>query len=161
MGRLDGPINAQVQLSITFDGAAQFYLHFKGVTNCATDGIRSVEKHRVVDAAAEMIHHGTHGGHPSASNEGRVGTSGHRTSADAVARRSPGARRRPAQNGQKGIGTILSYFVFVHAIDPIMGPGSQKLDRIGPNGYMVVRLRVSCWHDAGSCRLQRVARKLF
>ena len=81
------------------------------------------------------------------------------TSADAVARRSPGARRRPAQNGRKGIGTILSYFV--HAIDPIMGPGSQKLDRIGANGYMVVRLRVSCWHDAGSCRLQRFARKLL
>ena len=32
-----------------------------------------------------------------------------------------------------------------------MGPGSQKLDRIGANGYMVVRLRVACLHDAGSC----------
>jgi len=83
MGRLDGPINAQVQLSITFDGAAQFYLHFKGVTNCAADGIRSVEKHRVVDAAAERIHHSTHGGHPSASNE--------------VARALPDIARLPTQ----------------------------------------------------------------
>ena len=56
MGRLDGSINEQVQLSITFDGASQFYLHFKGVTNCAADGIRSVEGHRVVNAAAEGIH---------------------------------------------------------------------------------------------------------
>ena len=83
MGQLDGPINAQVQLSITVDGAAQFYLHFKGVTNCATDGIRSVEKHRVVDAAAERIHHVTHGGHPSASNE--------------VARALPDIARLPTQ----------------------------------------------------------------
>jgi hypothetical protein len=70
MSRLDGSVNAQVQLSITFDGAAQFYLHFKGATNCAADGIRSVEKHRFVDAASEGIHHGTQGGHPGAS--GRV-----------------------------------------------------------------------------------------
>ena len=91
MGQLDGPINAQVQLSITFDsqlsitfdGAAQFYLHFKGVTNCATDGIRSGEKNRVVDAAAERIHHSTHGGHPSASNE--------------VARALPDIARLPTQ----------------------------------------------------------------
>ena len=69
MSRLDGSVNAQVQLSITFDGAAQFYLHFKGATNCAADGIRSVEKHRVDDAAAEGIHHGTHCGHPGALNE--------------------------------------------------------------------------------------------
>ena len=69
MGRLDGSINEQVQLSITFDGASQLYLHFKGVTNCAADGIRSVEIHRVDDAATEGIHHGTHGGHPGALNE--------------------------------------------------------------------------------------------
>ena len=83
MGRLDGSINAQVQLSIRFDGASQFYLHFKGVTNCAADGIRSVEKHRVVDAAAEGIHHGTHGGHPGALNE--------------VARALPDIARLPTQ----------------------------------------------------------------
>ena len=83
MGRLDGTINEQVQLSITFDGASQFYLHFKGVTNCAADGIRSVEKHRVDDAAAEGIHHGTHGGHPGALNE--------------VARALPDIARLPTQ----------------------------------------------------------------
>ena len=46
----------------------------------------------------------------------------------------------------------MSYLV--HAIDPILGPGNQKLGRIGANGIMVIRLRVACWPDAGSCRLQ-------
>ena len=90
---------------------------------------------------------------------GRAGTSGHRSSANAVARRSPGAGRRQAQVGQKRIGATLSYFV--QAIIPIMGPRSQKLDRIGATGYMVLRMRVPCWRDAASRALQRVARELF
>ena len=44
-------------------------------------------------------------------------------------------RRRQAQDGRQGVGTTLSHFV--QAIDPILGPYSQALDRIGATGIMV------------------------
>ena len=68
---------------------------------------------------------------------------------------SSAGRRRQDQVGQKRVGFILSYFI--HSIDPIMGPGSQNLDRIGATGYMVLRMGVSCWREAASRTLQRVA----
>ena len=42
---------------------------------------------------------------------------------------------------------------------PILARFSQKLSRIRANGFMVYRLGVRCWRDAGSCRLQRFSLK--
>ena len=53
---------------------------------------------------------------------------------------SPPARRR-ARNGRKGIGAFLNHLV--GAFVPMFGVLSQELDRIGANGFMVLRLRVS------------------
>ena len=62
-----------------------------------------------------------------------------------------------AQNGQKGIGAFLSHLV--GAFVPTSAVLSQELNRNGANGFMVLRLRVSCLHDAGSCSLVRSVRQ--
>ena len=50
-------------------------------------------------------------------------------------------RRRRAKNGRKDIGAFLNHLV--GAFVPMFGVLSQELDRIGANGFMVLRLRVS------------------
>ena len=65
----------------------------------------------------------------------------------------PRARCRRAQNGRKGIGAFLSHLV--GAFVPTSAVLSQELNRNGANGFMVLRLRVSCLHDAGSCSQAR------
>ena len=68
---------------------------------------------------------------------------------------TPQRRRRRARNGRKGFGAFLNHAV--GGLTTYLGVPSQALDRIGANGFMVVRLRVSCLRDAGSCRLERQA----
>ena len=53
---------------------------------------------------------------------------------------SPRGRRRRAKNGPKGLGAFLNRLV--GAFVPMLGVLSQELDRIGANGFMVLRLRV-------------------
>ena len=50
--------------------------------------------------------------------------------------------RRWAKNGREDIGAFLNHLV--GAFVPMFGVLSQELDRIGANGFMVLRLRVSC-----------------
>ena len=100
------------------------------------------------------------GGHPGASDEVArslpdIARDFHRVVWSAL--KLGGSRLRMAGNASEPL--FLSHLV--HTIDLIIGPVSQKLDRIGANGFMVVRLGVCCWRDAGSCTLQRVAQKLF
>ena len=67
-------------------------------------------------------------------------------------------RRRRAKNGREDIGAFLNHLV--GAFVPMFGVLSQELDRIGANGFMVLQLRVSCLHGAGSCRqVRRALRK--
>ena len=66
---------------------------------------------------------------------------------------SPRGRRRRARNGRKGLGAFLSHAV--GCLSTYLGVLSQALDRIGANGFMVLRMRVQSKHDAGSCRGQR------
>ena len=86
---------------------------------------------------------------------GRATTFGHRSSAAVLGQLARDHRSRRARNGRQGIGVVLDHAV--PAFDPILGPRSQKLSRIGANGFRVLRLRVPCLHDAGSCSLQRPA----
>ena len=79
--------------------------------------------------------------HPSRCiARGRATTSVHRSSASAVAQRLHLARSRQLNFGRKGFGAISSRLV--PAIVPILGWLGQELDRIGANGFMVLRLRV-------------------
>ena len=65
----------------------------------------------------------------------------------------PRGRRRRSKNYRKGLGAFLNRLV--GAFVPMLGVLSQELDRIGANGFMVLRMRVQSKHDAGSCRGQR------
>ena len=71
---------------------------------------------------------------------GRATTFGHRTSTAACLLIMPEARRRRATNDRKGLGTFLSHLV--GGFDLMLGHRSQALDRIGANGFMVLRMRV-------------------
>ena len=71
---------------------------------------------------------------------------GHRSSAHVPAARSARARRRQAQDGRKGLGIISCRLV--PAFDLPLGPWSQKLDRIGASGIMVIRIPM--WSPAPS-----------
>ena len=84
---------------------------------------------------------------------GRATTFGHRGSAAVLGQLARDHRSRRARNGRQGIGVVLDHAV--PAFDPILGPRSQKLSRIGANGFRVLRLRVPCLHDAGSCSQAR------
>ena len=88
---------------------------------------------------------------------GRATTLGHRSSAFAVAELFAEPRSRQLNFGRKGFGAISRRLV--PAIVPILGWLGQELDRIGANGFMVLRLRVESKRDAGACSLQRRARE--
>ena len=87
------------------------------------------------------------------NGRGRATPFGHRGSAGVLAQRLLPARCRRARNGRKGIGAFLSHSVGTFV--PTSAVLSQELDRNGANGFMVLRLRVSCLHDAGSCSQAR------
>ena len=76
------------------------------------------------------------------NGRGRALTFGHRRSTAVCGSSTPQRRRRRARNGRKGIGAFLNHLV--GAFVPMFGVLSQELDRIGANGFMVLRLRVSC-----------------
>ena len=91
------------------------------------------------------------------NGRGRATPIGHRSPAGEQNAALPRARRRRAKNGRKGLGAFLSHSV--GAFVPMLGELSQALDRNGANGFMVLRLRVSWSHDAGSCSLVRCVRQ--
>ena len=66
---------------------------------------------------------------------------------------SPRGGRRRARNGRKGLGAFLSHAV--GCLSTYLGVLSQARDRIGANGFMVLRMRLPCPMEAGACRLER------
>ena len=87
---------------------------------------------------------------PETIRRGRASTFGPRSSSDAVDAPCAFPRDSRANVGRKGILALSSGLV--HAFDTTLAWLGQKLDRIGGNGIMVIRLRVACWRDAGPCR---------
>ena len=78
----------------------------------------------------------------------RAWTSGLRSSAHVPSQPASCSRRRQAQEGRKGLGIISCRLV--PAFDLPLGPfpWSQKLDRIGASGIMVIRIPM--WSPARS-----------
>ena len=76
----------------------------------------------------------------------RAWTSGLRNSAHVPSQPASCSRRRQAQEGRKGLGIISCRLV--PAFDLPLGPWSQKLDRIGASGIMVIRIPM--WSAARS-----------
>ena len=68
--------------------------------------------------------------------------------------------RRQAQDGRQGVGTTLSHFV--QAVDPIVGPQNQALDRIGATAGISWFLGSQAQPIASEeCALWRRQRSLF
>ena len=88
---------------------------------------------------------------------GRARTFGDRSWLGAAVAQSARACVRQVKVDRKDVGMVLRRSV--PAIVHTLGRISQGLGRIGANGTMVIRMRVACWPDAGSCRLQRSAAK--
>ena len=91
------------------------------------------------------------------NGRGRARTFGDRSWLGAAVARPALACVRQVKVDRKGLGAISRRFL--PAIVPILARFGQKLSRIGANGFMVYRMRVACWPDAGSCRLQRSGAK--
>ena len=68
----------------------------------------------------------------------------------------PRARRRQAQDRQKGLGVISCHLV--PAFDLPLGPWSQKLDRIGASGIMAIRIPMRSPARSALAGLQRRTR---
>ena len=90
------------------------------------------------------------------NGRGRARTFGDRSWLGAAVARSALACVRQVKVDRKDVGMLSRRSV--PAIVHTLGRMSQALGRIGANGFMVYRMRVACWPDAGSCRLQRKTR---
>ena len=116
-------------------------------------GDGSLDQRRVYKPSGSGIDGGYRVGHADATGEVARSLSDIARLPGPRARRTTRGGRRRARNGRKGLGAFLSHAV--GCLSTYLGVLSQALDVIGANGFMVLRLRVSCLHDAGSCRLER------
>ena len=115
----------------------------RGRRRRAPSGQDQVDKHRVGKLAGPgwpRHRRRASNGSQRFIGRGRATTFGHRTSTAACLLIMPEARRRRATNDRKGLGTFLSHLV--GGFDLMLGHRSQALDRIGANGFMVLRMGV-------------------
>ena len=114
-------------------------------------GDGSLDQRRVYKPSGSGIDGGYRVGHADATGEVARSLSDIARLPTHRARRTTRGGRRRARNGRQGNGALLNHAL--PTFDPILGPRSQERSRIGANGIVVLRLRVPCLLDAGSCSL--------